>query len=330
MPHSSGGGSRHGGSHHSSSHRSSSSGSRSRVSKNYYSGSRRYVYYRHGRPNYFYSTSDPRKFFTFSRFLGLLIYLPMFAISLWAMGMRVGRHFKEYDTTVVISDKANVISSGSETEISDAFKAFYEKTGVTPALMTVNNEDWYDSYGNLEDYAYDLYLQQFDDEMHWLIVYSEPENPIPGDNDWYWEGMQGNDTDFVLTSDITSDFNANLELNLLDETTSVGDDIAYSIKSITAKAKKPGLRVIISEASPMLIMIAFLLFHAYFVLGLGDLKYRKAQPCPEISSTPLNETTPQNQPPKQLICDYCGTYYTEGDTVCPSCGAPTAYKYFDS
>ena len=39
-----------------------------------------------------------------------------------------------------------------------------------------------------ESYAYDEYLDLFDDEMHWLIVFS-----TDGDEeweDWYWEGMQ--------------------------------------------------------------------------------------------------------------------------------------------
>lgn len=39
----------------------------------------------------------------------------------------------------------------------------------------------------------------------------EPEHPDKEFNDWSWEGMQGNDTDPVLTQRITSAFNEEFE-----------------------------------------------------------------------------------------------------------------------
>lgn len=38
------------------------------------------------------------------------------------------------------------------------------------------------------------------------MVYSEPTSPDPDFNDWYWEGMQGDDTDNIITVDVADDF----------------------------------------------------------------------------------------------------------------------------
>ena len=51
-----------------------------------------------------------------------------------------------------------------------------------------------------------MYVTEFDDEEHWLVVYSEPTSPDPDFNDWYWEGMQGDDTDNIITVDVADDF----------------------------------------------------------------------------------------------------------------------------
>lgn len=54
MPHSGGGGS-HGGGSHGGSHRSGGSGSSNRVSQTYFRGAHRFVYYYHGRPNFYFA-----------------------------------------------------------------------------------------------------------------------------------------------------------------------------------------------------------------------------------------------------------------------------------
>ena len=62
-------------------------------------------------------------------------------------------------------------------------------------------------YKDLEKYAYDLYVNTYDDEYHWVIIYSEPKNADPNFNDWYFEGMQGDFTDPILSTSVTRKFN---------------------------------------------------------------------------------------------------------------------------
>lgn len=185
MPHSSGGGSHGGGSHHSSSshsssHRSSSGGgsSRIRTSRTYFPGARRFVYYRNGVPNYVYSDTDLSKGPSKLRFLMLIFYVP-FVLAAFLMiftSFGVPEKLKvDYNSQIVIQDDANVL--GDTTKLSDALEDFFNTTGISPAVMTVYNSDWEDNYTNLEKYAYELYVNRFYDEKHWLIVYSQPKDP---------------------------------------------------------------------------------------------------------------------------------------------------------
>ena len=103
-----------------------------------------------------------------------------------------------------IVDCAGVIDDADM--VQSAIDDFYDETGIPVEVMTVNNEDWQGSYSKLEDFAYDMYVTEFDDEEHWLVVYSEPTSPDPDFNDWYWEGMQGDDTDNIITVDVADDF----------------------------------------------------------------------------------------------------------------------------
>lgn len=194
MPHSSGGGSHGGGSHHSSSshsssHRSSSGGSSSRIrtSRTYFPGARRFVYYRNGVPNYVYSDTDLSKGPSKLRFLMLIFYVP-FVLAAFLMiftSFGVPEKLKvDYNSQIVIQDDANVL--GDTTKLGDALEDFFNTTGISPAVMTVYNSDWEDNYTDLEKYAYELYVNRFYDEKHWLIVYSQPKDPDDGFNNWYW------------------------------------------------------------------------------------------------------------------------------------------------
>ena len=139
MPHSSGGGSHgggsHGGSHHSSHSHGGSGRSSRHVRSTYFPDARRYVYYDHHRPVYVYA-DHPHK-------------LP-----------------QNYDYKIVVEDKANVL--GNTAELRNSLVAFYNRTGISPAVITVENSDWQGYYSDFENYAYDLYVNHFTDESHWL------------------------------------------------------------------------------------------------------------------------------------------------------------------
>lgn len=176
MPHSSGGGSHgggsHGGSHHSSHSHGGSGRSSRHVRSTYFPDARRYVYYDHHRPVYVYADYDITEKRSPLRFLMLLFYLPfiLFTFSMFAEAYHHPHKLPQnYDYKIVVEDKANVL--GNTAELRNSLVAFYNRTGISPAVITVENSD-----------------------------------PDPDFNDWYWEGMQGDDTDNIITVDVADDF----------------------------------------------------------------------------------------------------------------------------
>ena len=300
MPHSSGGGS-HGGGSHGGSHSSSHGGSRGYkpdphpVKNTYYTGARRYRYRRFGRTRYIYCNDDPKKRFSYKRLLVLLFYVPFLAGIYMGVGAEVQKTIQQQkgpvDNEIIVSDEADVLDSQEERTLRDTLNMFYNKSGIVPAVVTVKDEDWVKqptttdtvsiSYGTkeqwLESYAYERYLSEFRDESHWLIVYSKPAD----ENDWHFEGMQGNDTDNVLTENITSCFNSRLTMDLEAKKKTVGGCLQDSFDYIMPMVKKPGLMSVISNFLPALFVFLFLFVHAYFMAGLYELKYRKAEYDPD-------------------------------------------------
>lgn len=203
MPHSSGGGSHSGGSHSGSGFSGSSSSSGGSSAKHIkhtsFPGARRYVYYENYRPVYVYADYDIRKGTASGKFFSILGSAVSLLFGIMLLAMCYDKPQK-MDTSPLyhceIKDTAGVIDDMDK--VQNAIVDFYDETGIPVEIMTVNNEDWQGSYSKLEDFAYDMYVTEFDDEEHWLVVYSEPASPDPDFNDWYWEGMQGDDTDVCL------------------------------------------------------------------------------------------------------------------------------------
>ena len=143
MPHSSGGGSHGGGSHHSSSshrssHRSSGSGPSRRIRTGYFPGATRYRYYHRHKPRYVYANYDIRKGRSPLRLLMLLFYIPFFIaiVGMASETFRVPQRLStDYDTSLVISDYINVL--GDTKALETSMMAFYDETGITPAVFTV-------------------------------------------------------------------------------------------------------------------------------------------------------------------------------------------------
>lgn len=173
MPRSSGGGSRGGGSRgggsrsrsHGGRHRSGSSIPPIRLTP--YPGARRYRYYRGGRYHYFY-TARQGKVFSPARLVLGFVYIPFLLPIGASLLASVSQYVVKNDAPIVIKDEANLLEDDSGLE--NALSEFYEKTNITPAIITVNNESWQNNYSSLEDYAYDRYLIEFTDEMHCVFV----------------------------------------------------------------------------------------------------------------------------------------------------------------
>ena len=336
MPHSSGGGSHHsgGGSHHSGgSHRSSGGsggGSKSpTISRSYSSNSRyRYVYYHNRRPRYVYSdrliTNKDYGFKAiFDNLIVFLFFIPFVAIGLFVMVLAFN-HPKRlddsyYNTDIVIEDNLNALNDYGK--VYDAFVDFREVTGITPALITVSNDDWREDYDSLTNYAFDLYVNHFADEKHWLIVYST-STTASGFDDWYFEGMQGNDTDRILTEAHTEKFNKELEQNLtarnrmtIEEAFEVTfeNSLKYVMKT-SVEWPLIGFGVLWLSVIGICMWIQF-----SGLVKIIMLTRRK----PEMAPMARDE---QESRAYEIECKYCGGIYIKSDKYeCPHCGGVTTF-----
>ena len=328
MPHSSGGGSHGGGSHggHSFSHSSShfgSGGSSHRVYDHYVPGTNRYVYYKAGQPHYYYSDrkykseKSPVPFLIIFMAIWIAISIP-FYIMIFHVPKKL---VMDYNSEVIIEDGINVLTSGEETELYEDLITFRDKTGITPAIITVDNREWKGYYNDLENYAYDRYVNMFPDEKHWLIVYSS--DLATGFEEWYFEGMQGDDTDGILTEKLTDEFNEIVNQCLTART-------RYSVKEAFTEGfnyvSENGMK---TSADPELLL--FMILHSSIGLGIPlamlilflnqkkdpDEKLKEnATLCPSATDALMEDT-----------CEYCNGVYIHGiHTSCPHCGAAIKAK----
>ena len=329
MPHSSGGGSHGGGSHGGSHHSSHSSGrsrggsgSSQRTSSTAFAGATRYVYYRNKRPYFVYSNYDIRKKNTASTVI-TIIFLAIMALPILGVGIAGAvvsfetpkKVYPPSNKSIVIEDELGVIDN--EDDLIDTLEDFRGETGIVPAVVTISEEKWNQSYPTLEDYAYDKYLELFKDEKHWLIVYSS-EVEDDGFDDWKWEGMQGNDTDNILTVKKVERFNEDLHKMLLQRSKySVGEAIEKAFDSLNSYVMNKTWNKPVFFASVG--VSGFFLFFLVW-LGISTIKpvktsyYHKAIVCDETLVD-------------QEKCEYCGGVYVVGlHKACPHCAAPLPVK----
>ncbi|MBR3461502.1 MAG: hypothetical protein K5875_09175 [Saccharofermentans sp.] len=324
MPHSSGGGSHSGGSHSSSSSsssggRSGGSGSSRRTSNQPFKGASRYLYYKDQKPYFIYSNYDIRKRNMSSFVVTLAACIGFFLPFLIGMifGMALSFHKPEKinygpkNPEFVIEDNLGIFENPEKLEGS--MKDFYKTTGIVPAVITVTNETWNVNYTSLENYAYDVYVNRFPDENHWLIVYSE-EIREDGFNDWYWEGMQGDNTDPVLTQKHADDFTEALHKRLSQrEKYSVDDAIA-----ITFDEYGPRMMEMSFETAQFVICLIAFIVLSLIAAGLIVSSIKQSKVPEEYKDAKLCDLTEVYQE----ACSFCGGIYIIGmHTECPHCGA---------
>lgn len=334
MPHSGGGGSHSGGSHSSSSHSSSrshssssrggSSGSSRRTSSTPFPGAKRFLYYKDRTPHFIYANYDIRKRNVLSIVMGIVISSCFLIPALFALiyGLKQSidvpkklTYFEDRDKRpeYLIEDDLDVIED--EKALKKSMKNFYETTGVVPAVITVENSEWKADYSNMEQYAYDQYVNRFHNaEVYVLIVYSS-ETKDDGFDDWHYEIMLGDDTEHIFTSQRTRAFNEALNKRFLERSKySVDEAIAKTLDEYRPKVMKTSF----DFTSMVIWVVVFFVFSVigvpFLVIGLKPEKippeYKTAQPCN------LNVVY-------QEACNYCGGVYIIGmHTSCPYCGAP--------
>ena len=329
MAHSSGGGSHGGGTHsggYSHSHSSRSSGGSygggsfvpTHISRRRFSGAREYVYYdRRGNYHYIYADSNPDKPDLATTIMLSVMFLVIGLGLAWFM-LDIGLFAPQpisassYESGIYLESSLDI---GDESAALDAMQDMLETTGVSPAVEVVDDAAWSANYTNLETFAFSEYYRLFDDESHWLVVISYPdETADDGFVDCQWEGIIGDDCASVVSFDAEDRFTLIMQKYLLrSEQTSLGDALASAYDEFTAGALETQY-----DATFLVLAAIFALF-TFMLVFLMIRKYIREKTCYKATQVPAGATL-QN-------CAYCGRPYVVGTIqLCPGCGAPASIK----
>jgi len=157
--------------------------------------------------------------------LGVLFMVPLLILGVGMIrsGMRPTSVEKNYDSSIIIEDNLGIVDN--EDELIKSFEDFYEETGITCCLLTVDDEEWvngktivmdgaenYLTFDTLSVYAYHEYRQRFDDGAHLLIVYSAGDGSYGGT--YSWAAEPGEEAAEVLTGTRTNKFYTTIDSDL--------------------------------------------------------------------------------------------------------------------
>lgn len=300
--------------HSSSFSHSSPTPPRPRVTRSARPDTRKFVYYRDQKPRYLYVDRPARG--QGRKLKVLWIWIPIILLFLSAYNDLYGtpsRLAKVQNHSVVIEDNIGVIDD--EARLGKALTDFYETTGIVPAVITEYNSAWDRHYADLENQAYDLYVNRFSDEAHWLVVYSQPEHPDADFVDWYWQNMVGDATDSILTEQALDDFGTRLQKYLTAGSRyTVGEAFCLAFEETTPVIMAGGSNAPLEKK----------LVSALFILGLvlaallhsRLLRFRAKRPA-EIPADAVEVT--KSVP--EVTCAYCSGIYLANLSSCPHCGA---------
>ncbi len=266
--HSSGGGFRSGGSHG-----GSSGGHRGSVysRKKPFPGSRRFYYINSlGFRQHFYYKGIPIKRSIAATIIPSVIFI-IFALLLCVCMFYVVIPHKLRDSKCMycgeyISDPNNLFTQEEETALKISMEAFYKETGVEPYLYAFDSIDLPSKYGKviteqaLESYAYDLYVQTFYDEGHFLILYAETRNASGKMTAWDWIDCTGYDAINIVDDDAFDDFIYSMQKYLKNEE-SQGIAISKAFDDATESIMQP------DYPSLIFIVIFFLFFLIIPIVG---------------------------------------------------------------
>ncbi len=171
--------------------------------------------------------STPQKTSVFGFITSLLFLIPFLGIGIGTAVTAIGDMMpqKPLDKSYVspdthIYDVAGVMYD--ESDLEKALSRFEKKSGICPVVLTVDDEYWAGDYYQLDDFAYDYYVQTFNDEQHFLVVYSQPEGTADRDDvNWAWESIQGDETDPIITDINAEEFETKLQKCLENEELSI-------------------------------------------------------------------------------------------------------------
>ena len=281
---------------------------RKHVSDQPFDGSERYLYYKDKKPYLIYSDHDiskaDKKPFIIATVILAVVIIPCL-IGLIA-SVKIPSKVRGADKKggFVIEDGIGVLED--EKLLKSSMKDFYEKTGIMPAVITVDNDAWIRNYKDLQYFAYDIYVNRFEDEAHWLIVYSDD-----GNGDWYWDGIKGDKTDKILTDNRSHEFTEALQDRLEDEDISVDEAIASTLDDYKTVFMKPS----VNTGLFLFCLIMTLATAGAYVIVI--VKTRS-----NVPEEYKNAKLIKKDMVYQDVCNFCGGIYIIGvENSCPHCGA---------
>lgn len=218
----------------------------------------------YGRPYYFYYSGTPR------RQNPIIKIIPLVFISLFiafAFGIILSNFFPQKlkdsecaKTGVYLIDDANIVSD--ENYFNNAVNGFLEETGIETTLLTLTESNFPKAYGSLdkyslEDYAYDTYLNIFNDEGHYLIVFALYDN-----GEYLWLDMTGDIASNLIDDDAFKVFQSYMIKNL---------DGAQDKGVVIANALTEMQKVVFEKTSSDYLTFAIII--AFGALMLGFIIY---------------------------------------------------------
>ena len=333
MPHSSGGGGSSGGSF-GGSYGGSAGGSFSPkdIRSHHFVGC--YTYRKRkpdGTYNYIYTDKDidsvtkwnPKRLFL------LIFYLPLLLIFITIFSNLNSKHVnaKKYSSHIIlISDNVNFIDD--KYEVRKSLENFQFKTGITPSIFVQEADE--STFGNIDGIAFDEYVATFGDEYHWLILFLVDSKT----SEWKFIGMQGDNTDSVLTEPKTKQFNEELTNSLISGK-SFSEGFCKSFDNLTERTQKFDKNDLYYFFVKVFV-ISFLCLHCYFMIfHNSNKKYSDYEYVPnyqpeqnsdgqDINQTAQSYTFENAQPNVEYVeCIYCGINFPKNGR-CPTCG----FKYY--
>lgn len=316
MAHSGGGGS-HGGGSHGGSHGSGKS-SRSRT---YFPGSYHHSYInRRGRRVSYYSryakVSRPSVFGIIFSSLFLAAFTFVFMIASVATSFYIPGKVKDTipDMQYVV-DEADFLTDSEEQELNQVLHAYYEKTGINPCVYLVEPQAWKHQYANLENFGFAYFYSAFQDEKHYLVVYSD-EVKENGWHDWYYETIVGDDTTKALGPMGEEYMNNKLQSSL--KKMELKDALVYSFERLTTYSGRFHIHPRIFMVIGILIILVGGAAFAMIKQFIDETdEYRYSLGHADTVKNPLEY---------HMICPQCGKKHPDLADVCDTCGTSLKMK----
>ncbi len=211
--------------------------------------------------------------------IGLLFFGMIFSMFIPGIVKNIPRKLRENYTRPETRIFDNVGIIDNDAEVESVFEDFNDLTGICPVIYTMYVEDYKGSFSSLENFAYHKYLDEFDDERHFLFVYAIPKDQaaqyINGELErpqFEWESMIGDDTDALYQE---TDFVNDVQ-NGLSQGRNPGRVFADAVKHMEETDKTLLSKNFLFSGSMMPAYVVIVIF-IFVIISMGRSVFRERQ-----------------------------------------------------